>query len=86
VPCSDEVPVEFDPGYPRHLDVGNQAGRFGETRRREEIGRRRKSLDGIAQRPHQPSHRLAKEPVIFDDRNQQFLRHAASAVRAGGFP
>src|SRR6266496_2544091 len=53
---SDEASVEFAPGHRRHVDVGDQTGRFGETRRCEEIGRRWKSLDGIAQRPHEPSH------------------------------
>jgi hypothetical protein len=81
-PCIDEVSVEFDPGHRRHMDVGNQAGCFGETRRCEEIGRRRESLDGIAQRPHEPSHRLAKEPIIFNDRNQLLFHHAPRAVRS----
>src|SRR6516162_1690884 len=45
---TNEVSVELDPSHPRHVDVGDQAGRFGETRRYEEIGRRWKSLDGIA--------------------------------------
>jgi len=67
---SHEASVEFAPGHRRHVDVGDQAGRFGETRGCEEIGRRWKSLDGIAQRPHEPSHGIAKEPIIFNDRNQ----------------
>src|SRR6478736_5698093 len=46
----DEVSVERDPGHRRHVDVGDQAGCFGETRGSEEIGRRCKSLGGIAQR------------------------------------
>src|SRR6266511_175275 len=46
---SDEASVEFAPGHRRHMDVSDQAGRFGETRGCEEIGRRWKSLDGIAQ-------------------------------------
>ena len=37
-PCIDEVSVEFDSGHRRHLDVSDQAGRFDETRRGEEIG------------------------------------------------
>src|SRR5262249_43967772 len=63
-----------------------QASRLGETRRCEEIGRRGKRLDGVTQRPHQPSHRLAKEPVIFDDRYQQLFVMPPLAVRAGGSP
>ena len=58
VPCIDEVSVEFEPGHRRHMDVGDQAGRFDETRGCEEIGCRRESLGGIAQRPHEPSHEL----------------------------
>ena len=38
VPCIDEVSVEFDAGHRRHMDVGDQAGRFGKTRGCEEIG------------------------------------------------
>ena len=49
VPCIDEVSVEFDSGHRRHVDVGDQAGRFGETRGCKEIGRRCKSLGGIGQ-------------------------------------
>jgi hypothetical protein len=71
--------VEFDSGHRRHMDVSDQAGRFDDTRRCEEIGCRRESLDGVTQRPHEPSHGLAKEPIIFDDRNQHRFRHAASA-------
>src|SRR5712691_1638333 len=78
VPHLYEMLVEFDPGHRRHVDVGDQASRFDETRRCEEIGCRRKSLDGVTQRPHEPSHGLAKEPIIFDNRNQKRFRHAAS--------
>jgi len=35
----DEVSVEFDAGHSGHMDVSDKAGRFNETRRREEIGR-----------------------------------------------
>ena len=31
MPYINEVSVEFDPGHRRHMDVGDQAGRFGET-------------------------------------------------------
>ena len=44
-----EALIEFDPGHRRHVDVGDQAGHFGETRGCKEIGRRRESLGGIAQ-------------------------------------
>ncbi len=66
----DKVFVEFDPGHYRHMDVGDQASCFAEMTGGEKIGRRWKSLDGIAQRSHEPSHGLAKEPIIFNDRNQ----------------
>ena len=66
----DEVSVEFDSGHRGHMDVGDYAGGFDKTRGCEEIGRGRKSLDAIAERPHEPSHRLAKELIILDDRNQ----------------
>jgi hypothetical protein len=70
VPRIEEVPVEFDPGHRRHVDIGDQAVRLSEAGGCEEIGRRWKSLHGITQRPHEPSHGLAKEPIIFNDRNQ----------------
>jgi hypothetical protein len=88
----DEASVEFDPGHRRHVDVGNQAGRFGETGGCEEIGCRRKGLDSIAQRPHEPSHGFAEEPIIFNDGNQWLFHHADSgsslepAVRAAHAP
>jgi len=63
----DEVSVELGSGHPRHLDVGNQADGFNETRRRKEIGRRREYLNGVAQRPQEPFHRLAKELIILDN-------------------
>ena len=66
----DEVSVEFDSGHRRHMDVGDQAGRFDEMRGFEEIGWRRERLDAVAQRPDEPSHRLAKELIILNDRDQ----------------
>jgi hypothetical protein len=62
--------VEFDAGHRGHMDVSDQAGRFDETRGSEEIGCRRESLDVVAQRPHEPSHGLAKELIILNDRDQ----------------
>ena len=70
VPRFDEVPVEFDPGHPRHMNVSDQAGRFHETRRREEIGSRRESLDVVAQGSQQPSHGIAKRRIVLNDRDQ----------------
>jgi hypothetical protein len=66
----DEMSVELDSGHCRHLDVGDQAGGFTQPMGSEEIGGRGESLDGVAQRPHQPSHGLAKKLIIIDDRNQ----------------
>ena len=40
VPHFCEMLVEFDSGHRRHVDVGDQAGRFRETGGCEEIGRR----------------------------------------------
>jgi hypothetical protein len=74
----DKVSVEFGSGHPRHLDVGNQAGGFDETRGRKEIGCQREYLNGVVQRPHEPFHRLTKELIIFNNRDQQRFRHTAS--------
>src|SRR5215831_10087694 len=74
---TNEVSVELNPRHPRYVDVGDQAGRFIETRGCEEFGRRWKGLDGIAKRPHEPSHGVAKEPIIFNDRNQLLFHHDA---------
>jgi hypothetical protein len=70
------------------MDIRDQAGGFAQTSGREEIGCRRKNVNRIAQRSHEPLHGLAKEPIIFNDRNQLLFGHAASgcslqiAVRA----
>src|ERR1700730_10200280 len=77
VPCVDQMSVEFDPGHGRHMDVSDQAGRFDEMRRCEEIGSRRESLDGVAQRLHEASHGIPKQPIIFNDRDQRRFWHAA---------
>jgi hypothetical protein len=78
MPGFDEAPVELDTGHRRHMDISDQAGGFDETRGREEIGGRRESLDGVAQRPHEPSHGLAKELIIINDQDQWRFRHTAS--------
>jgi hypothetical protein len=70
VPCLDEVFVQLDAGHRRHMDVCDQAGRFDEARGSEEIRRRRESLDVVVQRPHEPSHGVAKVPIILNDRDQ----------------
>jgi nitrogen-specific signal transduction histidine kinase len=66
----DEAPVEVRSGHSRHLDVGNQAGGFNQAMGCKEIGGRSERLHGVAQRPHEPSHGLAKELIIIDDRDQ----------------
>jgi hypothetical protein len=70
VPDFDEISVELDSGHRGHMDVGDQAGRFDETRGCEEIGCRREGLDAVAQRPHEPSHGIAKGWIILNDRDQ----------------
>src|SRR5580658_9995608 len=74
----DELPIEFDPGHRRHMDVSDQAGCFNQTRRCEEIGCRRESLDSVALGSHQSFHRLAKELIILDDRNYKCSLHTSS--------
>jgi len=73
----EQVSLELLPRHGRHVDVGDQAGCFGEARGREKFGGRRKHLDRIAQRSHEPTHGLTKGPIIFNDRNQYFFHHAA---------
>jgi hypothetical protein len=70
VPRLDEVSVEIDPSHGRHMNVSDQAGRLNETRGCEKIGCRREGLDAVAQRPHEPSHGIAKGWIILNDRDQ----------------
>ena len=67
VPDFDEVSVELVSGHRGHMDVGDQASRFDETRGCEEIGRGGESFDGEAQGPHKPSHGIAKEPIVLNN-------------------
>jgi hypothetical protein len=62
-----EVPVELNARHCRHVDVGDQAGGLAKTRGCEEIGGGCEGLDSMAQRSHEPSHRLTKELIIFND-------------------
>jgi hypothetical protein len=78
VPHINEVSVELNAGHRGHMNVGDQACGFGETRRSEEIGCRREILDGIAQRRHEPPRGRAKELVIVNDRDEWRFRHTAS--------
>jgi hypothetical protein len=70
MPHIDEAPVEFESCHRGHMDVGDQAGGVDKARGCEEICRRWENLDAETQRPHEPSHRLAKELIVLDDRNQ----------------
>src|SRR5262249_10674006 len=78
-PHPNEVAVELDSRHCRHMDVSDQAGDVGETRRCQEIGRRRESLDAVAQRPQEPFHGFAKELIILHDRNHWRVRHMNSS-------
>jgi hypothetical protein len=73
----DKVPVEFEPGHGRHMDVGDQASCFGKARGGEKIRCRRENIDRITQGSHESAHGLTKEPIIFDDRNQYLFHHTA---------
>ena len=68
VPGIGEVSVEFDPTHRRHMDVSDQAGCINQTKRSQEIGRRGESLDCVTLGSYEPSHRLAKELIILNDR------------------
>jgi hypothetical protein len=63
----EKVSVELESGHRRHMDISDQAGGLDETGGCEKISCRRESLDSVAQRPHEPSHGLAKELIIFDE-------------------
>ena len=63
----DEVFMEHEPTHRRHMDVNDQAGGFGEARRCEEIGCRRKGHDVVAKRSHEPPHGFAKELIVLDE-------------------
>jgi hypothetical protein len=78
VPHIDKVSVEFDAGHRGHMNVGDQACGFCETRGSEEIGCRCEILNGIAQRRHEPPHGGAMEPIIINNRDERRLRHTAS--------
>src|SRR6266853_4830473 len=80
VPGINEALVKFDPGHRRHMDVSDQASCFREMRRCEEIGCRRENLDGVILRSHEPSHRLAKELIILNDRDQWCFLHKTSGI------
>jgi hypothetical protein len=73
----DEVSVKLNSAHRRHLDIGDQAVRFDEMRRCDEIGSRRESLDGVAQRLHEGSHGIPEQTIIFNDGDHQRFRHAA---------
>ena len=72
------VSVELDSGHRRHMDFGDQASGFDETRGREEIGGRRISLAGVTQGPQESSHGLAKKLIIINDRGLRPFRYTVS--------
>src|ERR1700675_3586641 len=74
-----KVSVELNAGHCRHVHVRDQAGSLAKTIGCEEIGCRCESLNSIAQRPHERSHRLTKKLVIFNDRDQQPFRHTGAS-------
>jgi hypothetical protein len=49
------------------MHVSDQYGGFCETRGCKENGGGWEGLDSVAQRPHEPFHRLAKELIVLDD-------------------
>src|SRR5215510_5376362 len=73
----DKLSVELDAGHHGHVDVGNQAVRFGKTRGCQKIASRWKRLDTVAHRSHEPFHGLAKELIVFHDGNQSLFHYAA---------
>ena len=80
MPSIDEVAMQFEPVHRGHVDVGDQTGCFGALRGSEKSGCRWEIIDPIAQRPHEPSHGLAKRPVIIDDRDQELVGQISSGV------
>ena len=82
VPRVYQARAEFDSRHPGHMDVSDQAGGLVETARCEKIGRRWESFDGVTQRSHESSHGLAKEFIIFDDRDQWRFDQSALQHRA----
>jgi len=79
LPCSDQVPVQLNPGHFRHVNVGDQAVGRRASGGRKEFCCRRKYHAAIAQRLDQSSHGVAKSLVVIDDRDQGLLGQHASA-------
>ena len=70
MPQLDQMHIEFMSCHCGHMDVRDQTGGHVETARCEKTGCRGESLDGVTQRPQESSHGLAKEFIVFDDRDQ----------------
>jgi hypothetical protein len=83
VAAFDEMSVELDPAHSRHLNISDQACRFGEEGRFQELGGRGKRLDRVTQHRHELSHGLAKGLIVLDDRYQCTFRHCFSTFFAG---
>ena len=63
----DEMSVELNPAHSRHLNVSDQARRFGDERGFQEIGGRGKRLDRVTLHRHELLHGLAKGLIVLDD-------------------
>src|SRR3984885_12180285 len=83
---SDQTRVKFRSCHCRHMDASDQAGSLVETARCEKIGCRRESLDGVTQRPQKSSHGIAKEFIVFDDRDQWRFGQAGLPQSGTGIP
>ena len=67
VPSFDQMFVKLDTRHCRHVNIGDQAGGGSKFGRREEFGGGREHRNGVVQRLEEPSHGVAKGPVVIDD-------------------
>jgi len=73
VPLLHKMTTELEPGHHRHVHVGDQAGGLPEKGRCEKFSPRRERFAPVAQRPHEPSHGLAKRLIVIDDRDYRLV-------------
>ena len=78
----DEMSMELNPAHSRHLNISDQARRFGDERRFQELGGRGKRLDRVAQHGHELLHGLTKGLIILDYRYQCTFCHFDSTSLA----
>ena len=76
----DEMSVELNPAHSRHLNVSDQARRFGDERGFQELGGRGKCVDRVTLHRHELSHGLAKGLIVLDDRYQYAFHHCVSVL------